>query len=629
MTPPPATALSRFHPLVPAAFLLLANGAATGAITFNGIRLWAGDPAGPATSEAALIVDWRDGSSPVVWGYRWPSTENRTGLDMLAAILGADPALRTDSAFFPNAISLGSRTRSYDDLGTPSYLDDLYWNYWVNNEVFFHPTDFRLNGHIVAPATSVIPLGDPFSSGRWVESSTGTADRPLADGSWDGFAFGPYGTTPNDPATVPEPRTAGLAFAAIAACFLRRSRRFVPAAIAAAATTTLTSPAGPYPPGPGQPGTDAIAADNPNIRSWAHAVASFFPGPQRKGSSSTTTANYGSLSSILGPTSVTGTDADYPPASSSGTPSAPVLSLGDGGSVTVTFAKPIRNGPGPDFAVFENGFSTGSAVFAELAFVEVSSNGSTFVRFPPVSLTSTALQNGAYSTIDPTNLRNLAGKHPAGWGTPFDLTDLPLSTSLDPGRITHVRLVDVVGSINPSIGSTDSLGNTINDPFPTQFLTSGFDADAVAVLHEAADPWADWQLTHFSQSDAANASIGGPSADPDRDGLPNLAEYALASHPLRSSSPALQISRDAQSIRLSFTRPANRSDVRFSVETSLDGSSWQPIATSANGNPLTATPSSLPTLPSIAESAPPTIETILALPHDAPRRLFRLSFSRP
>jgi hypothetical protein len=304
--------------------------------------------------------------------------------------------------------------------------------------------------------------------------------------------------------------------------------------------------------------------------------------------------------------------------------------LGDGGSVTVTFPKPIRNGPGPDFAVFENGFSTGSAVFAELAFVEVSSNGSHFVRFPAVSLTPTTLQNGAYSTIDPTNLRNLAGKHPAGWGTPFDLADLTPSTSLDPNRITHVRLVDVVGSLNASIGSTDSLGNLVNDPFPTQFLTSGFDADAIAVLHEAADPWADWQAAHFSPPETANPAISGPTADPDRDGLPNLAEYALASHPLqRSTIPPLRISRGSLAIQLNFTRPSARSDVRYTIETSTDGTTWLPLASSSNGNPLTSIPNALPAPGSISESPPPAIETFLSFPPDNQRRFFRLSFSRP
>jgi hypothetical protein len=60
------------------------------------------------------------------------------------------------------------------------------------------------------------------------------------------------------------------------------------------------------------------------------------------------------------------------------------------GRITLSFGQPITNGPGPDFAVFENGFiSAGGAgvygqIFAELGYVEVSTNGSCFARFPCV-----------------------------------------------------------------------------------------------------------------------------------------------------------------------------------------------------------------------------------------------------
>ena len=55
------------------------------------------------------------------------------------------------------------------------------------------------------------------------------------------------------------------------------------------------------------------------------------------------------------------------------------MPLGDDGSLVLTFPAPIADGAGPDFAVFENAFST---EFLELAFVEVSSDGTNFTRFP-------------------------------------------------------------------------------------------------------------------------------------------------------------------------------------------------------------------------------------------------------
>jgi hypothetical protein len=42
----------------------------------------------------------------------------------------------------------------------------------------------------------------------------------------------------------------------------------------------------------------------------------------------------------------------------------------------------------------------------------------------------------------------------------------------------------VVGSTDPTFGSSDAFGNLINDSYPTEFPAGGFDLDAIAVLHE-------------------------------------------------------------------------------------------------------------------------------------------------
>ena len=157
-----------------------------------------------------------------------------------------------------------------------------------------------------------------------------------------------------------------------------------------------------------------------------------------------------------------------------------VVSLGDGGEAILTFPYPISNGKGADFAVFENSFN---ATFLELAFVEVSSDGVNFIRFPNISLTDTISQLGNDAIMYPEKLNNLAGKYPAKYGTPFDLEDVKNSLLLDVSKITHVKIVDVVGSINPIHGTRDSQGTLINDPFPTPFPNAGFDLDGVGVIH--------------------------------------------------------------------------------------------------------------------------------------------------
>ncbi len=173
-----------------------------------------------------------------------------------------------------------------------------------------------------------------------------------------------------------------------------------------------------------------------------------------------------------------------------GAPDGNVVSLGDSGIAVLQFARPITNGPSADFAVFENGFVNSAnpeEAFLELAFVEVSSDGINFTRFPATSLTQDTQQLSPSASPSYTNARqinNLAGKYIGNWGTPFDLQELAGTPGLDVNRITHIRIIDAIGSIGPE-GSRDAGGRKVNDPFPSPFPSSGFDLDAVGVLHAA------------------------------------------------------------------------------------------------------------------------------------------------
>ncbi|MCB0480347.1 MAG: T9SS type A sorting domain-containing protein [Flavobacteriales bacterium] len=162
-----------------------------------------------------------------------------------------------------------------------------------------------------------------------------------------------------------------------------------------------------------------------------------------------------------------------------------VVSLGDGGSAVVTFDGRLFNGPGADFVVFENSFSDD---FLELAFVEVSKDGLNYWRFPSISETPNNVQMDPFGLMNPTNIYNLAGKYRASWGVPFDLEELKDSLGADADSIYFIRVVDVVGSIKPAFSRMDSRGNTINDPYPTDyevggFYNGGFDLDAVGLIH--------------------------------------------------------------------------------------------------------------------------------------------------
>lgn len=172
-----------------------------------------------------------------------------------------------------------------------------------------------------------------------------------------------------------------------------------------------------------------------------------------------------------------------------GAPDGFIVSLGDSGIATLTFAQPIVNGPGYDFAVFENGFANpanAEEAYLELAFVEVSSDGINYFRFPATSMTpDTAQIAGVGTYMNARFINNLAGKYIGNYGTPFDLSELAGNANLDLNHITHIRLVDVVGSIGAH-ASYDDGGRKINDPYPTAFPTGGFDLDGVGVINQSA-----------------------------------------------------------------------------------------------------------------------------------------------
>ena len=162
------------------------------------------------------------------------------------------------------------------------------------------------------------------------------------------------------------------------------------------------------------------------------------------------------------------------------------VSLGDSGVADLTFEFPIYNGDGADFAVFENGFlnpANDSQAFLELGFVEVSSDGVHYFRFPATSLTQTKTQITNDDYIYANGLNNLAGNFTALNGTPFDLQELSGISGLDINNVTHIRIIDVVGSISGH-SSRDSAGRIINDPYPTPYPSCGFDLDAIGAIYQ-------------------------------------------------------------------------------------------------------------------------------------------------
>lgn len=208
----------------------------------------------------------------------------------------------------------------------------------------------------------------------------------------------------------------------------------------------------------GYAGSDAVAMNDAAIVGWASRYVDVVWGTD-------VDDIWRSPSRAVGP--ATGNTAD-------------VVVLGNGGQITLAFDLAIVDGPGADLAVFENGFND---TFLEWAFVEISSDGVHFTRFP--SLYRGPETVGPYDMLGPDVQYGLAGRYRVGFGTPYDLATLQQHPDVQGGRLNlaavqYVRVVDIIGDGR----ELDAWGAPIFDPTPV-FGSGGFDLEAIAVLNAA------------------------------------------------------------------------------------------------------------------------------------------------
>lgn len=266
---------------------------------------------------------------------------------------------------------------------------------------------------------------------------------------------------------------------------------------------------------------DEDAVINPIFRGWASSVVSYKAAPG-------VDLPWADPNKALGP--ATGDNFD-------------IVSLGDlnqaqidqgisPGQIILSFSQPIRDSNGYDFAIFENGLisfqstpagSVKGQMFAELGYVEVSSNGVDFARFPSVSLTAGPV--GMYGTIEISNVYNLAGKHPNAdgicMGTPFDLNEIANDPNVilglvDINDINYVRIVDIPGS-----GDFDDNAGKHIDPNTWPFW------DYYSNYHPIYDAW-----VTFGSGGVDLEAIGvleeqNYSADINLDGIVDMFDFAL------------------------------------------------------------------------------------------------------
>ncbi len=147
-----------------------------------------------------------------------------------------------------------------------------------------------------------------------------------------------------------------------------------------------------------------------------------------------------------------------------------VLSIGHGGTLTVVFRKNVVvDGPGDDLVIFENPFHVGGAggqMYEELAIVQVSADGKTFVEFPFDAASGQGLAGRVPVLANSEN--GLDPFAPGSGGDRFDIGALGLDF------VRMVRIIDAGDAIN-------DLGNQLR-PWGNK---AGFDLDALGAIHSS------------------------------------------------------------------------------------------------------------------------------------------------
>lgn len=185
-----------------------AKAVASTGIDFSKIERWAGE----GDCKAALAIKWADGQNDgktLVWGYRWKSSEQKTGEDLVRAVAKADPA------FYVLAESGSAYGTAFGGFGY-----DINGNRHVTvttpeNEVYPRNGIVYVSSDVFDNCAATEFPNDAWNSGWYsgyywnyqvadkaedaLESSgTGASGRVLTDGCVDAWVFTDFSGTSNE-----------------------------------------------------------------------------------------------------------------------------------------------------------------------------------------------------------------------------------------------------------------------------------------------------------------------------------------------------------------------------------------------------------------------------------------------
>ncbi len=157
---------------------------------------------------------------------------------------------------------------------------------------------------------------------------------------------------------------------------------------------------------------------------------------------------------------------------------------------------------------------------------------------------------------------------------PFSATPLTLNATATSGLTVTFSVVSGPASITGNqltLLGTGAITVRATQPGNGSYLA----ATPVERTFSVTANFASWLLDNFTPPEIANTALTGPNADFDRDGMPNLVEYALGLNPKTANptgGPTLTL--EGGNWTLTYTRPASRADVTYAVQFSTNLTNW-------------------------------------------------------
>ena len=267
------------------------------------------------------------------------------------------------------------------------------------------------------------------------------------------------------------------------------------------------------------------------------------------------------------------------------------------GEGSVTRAWPGGASPFP--AVVLTASSEGAEVEVTALRVRAAASSSgALAAIAGVSLFEDVDRDGAWSAPDRPLSDPLA---PAAFSGPDSIAAIALAGARihpDESRNWILRLhpadgVAPSGSVQFEVADANAVDEIYWEPLGHAGVAAVFPLRSATLTSGAtADPLAAWRAGHGLPADGSGD--GANAADPDGDGLPNLAEYALGSSPVDATDAARPaIARLSSPTRLTLTYARLRADITYTVEatTDLGTVAWSAAGVDQGGagTPVTAT----------------------------------------